>query len=171
MAHILVKNSLSDYKTALVDINLSKFVITNDSDGDPKWVLEAATTYPSASGTKIKPSYIHNVVNFDNLDNALADSVSKLASQINWAPLVCDSSPPYMSNIAPFGESVSIASNIHIDIKEDNPSSGIDLSDVNVTITTEGIEFDITDECIIDGDPFFYNIHWEPPSRITRNYR
>jgi hypothetical protein len=170
MAHILVKNSLSNYKAVLVDINFP-VIVTTDSKGEPQWVLETATTYPSASGTKVRPAYAHKATAFNNLDDAVADAISELAKQIDWLPLVEDGDPPYISDIKPLGEEVSIASNIHIDIKDDVPSAGIDLSDVKVTITTGNTEFDITNECIMDGDPFFYNIHWEPPSRVTRTYK
>jgi len=170
MAHILVKNSLSNYKAVLVDINFP-IVVTTDSEGDPQWVLETATTYPSASGTRIRPAYVHKATAFNSLDDAVADAISKLAKQVDWTPLAEDDTPPYISEVRPLGGAVSIASNIHIDIKDDVPSAGIDLSEVKVTITTENTEFDITDECVMDGDPFFYNIHWEPPTRVTRNYK
>lgn len=170
MAHILVKNSLSNYKAVLVDINFP-IIVTTDSEGDPQWVLETATTYPSISGTKIRPAYAHKATAFNSLDDAVADAISEIAKQIDWLPLVEDNTPPYISDIRPLGEAVSIASNIHIDIKDDVPSAGIDLSEVKVMLTTENTEFDITEECVIDGDPFYYNIHWEPPTRITRNYK
>jgi hypothetical protein len=170
MSHILVKNSLSNYKAALVDINFP-IIVTTDSKGDPKWVLETATTYPSTSGTTIRPAYAHKAMAFNNLDDAVADAVSEIAKQIDWYPLVEDGSPPYISDIRPLGDEASIASNISIDIKDDVPSAGIDLSEVGVTLITDGTEFDITEECVMEGDPFFYNIHWEPPTRVTRNYR
>lgn len=170
MAHIFVKNSLSNLKAAKVDINFPMFV-TTDSDGDPIWLLETATTYPSASGTSIRPVYINKATKFADLDEAVAEAVSEIASQIDWLPLEEDDSPPYVVDIRPIGEEVSIASNIYIDIREDAPSAGIDLSEATVVVTTEGTDFDITEECSITGDPFYYNIHWEPPSRITRNYK
>jgi hypothetical protein len=108
---------------------------------------------------------------FNNLDDAVADAVSEIAKQIDWYPLVEDGSPPYISDIRPLGDEASIASNISIDIKDDVPSAGIDLSEVGVTLITDGTEFDITEECVMEGDPFFYNIHWEPPTRVTRNYK
>ncbi len=170
MAHILVKNSLSTSKAAMLDINFPIFV-TTDSKGDPIWVLETSTTYPSASGTKIRPAYIDKVTAFEDLDEAVAETVSKIAAQRDWLPLVEDEHPPYVLELRPLGDAVSIASNVYIDIKEDAPSAGIDLSELKVFITTEDTEFDITDECVIDGDPFYYNVHWEPPARITRHYK
>jgi len=170
MAHIFVKNSLNTSKAAKVDINFPIFVTTN-SDGDPIWVLETATTYPSASGTDILPAYINKATAFDNLDEAVAETVSEIASQIDWLPLVEDDEPPYITEVRPIGENVSIASNIYIDMQEDAPSAGINLSDVEVILNNGSTDFDITDECIIAGNPFSYNIHWETPWRFTRHYR
>lgn len=170
MAHIFVKNSLSNFKAAKVDVNFPIFV-TTDSEGDPIWVLETATTYLTASGTKIRPAYVDKTAAFKNLDEAVAETVSKIASQIDWLPLIEDESSPYVVEMRPLGDEVSIASNIYIDIKEDAPSSGMDLSEVQILLITEGTEFDITDECVIDGDPFYYNVHWEPPNRITKHYK
>lgn len=169
MAHIFVKNSLSDLKTAKLDINFPIYV-TTDSKGDPIWVLETATTYPSVSGTQIPPSYVNKATAFEDLDEAVADSISKTASQIDWLPLVEDADSPYIDEIRPVGDSVSIASNIYIDIREDAPSAGIDLSEAVITLNNGTVDFDITNECVITGSPFYYNIHWEPPSRVTRNY-
>ncbi len=170
MAHIFVKNSLSNLKAAKLDINFPMYV-TTDSEGDPIWLLETATTYPSASGTAIRPVYIDKATRFEDLDEAVAEAVSEIASQIDWLPLEEDNDPPYIVEIRPLGAEVPIASNVYIDIREDAPSAGIDLSEVKVTVMTGETDFDITNECTITGDPFYYNIHWEPPSRITRNYQ
>lgn len=169
MAHIFVKNSLSDLKAAKVDINFPIYV-TTDSKGEPIWVLETATTYPSASGTAIRPTYINNATAFEDLDEAVAETISKIASQIDWLPLVEDTEPPYIEEYRPIGEAVSIASNIYIDIKEDAPSAGIDLSDAKIILNNGVRDFDITNECVMDGDPFYYNIHWKPTSRVTGHY-
>jgi len=170
MAHIFVKNSLSNLKAAKLNVNLPMYV-TTDSDGEPIWLLEVATTYPSASGTKIRPTYIDKTLSFEELDAALAESVSKIASQIDWEPLVPDDSAPYITEYKPIGANVSIASNIDINLKEDTPSAGIDLSGVSIVLNTGAVDLDITSECIIEGTPFEYDIHWEPPERKTKHYQ
>lgn len=169
MAHTFVKNSLSNLKNVKVNINFLKYV-NNGSDGDPIWIIEAASTYPPASGTKITPSYVNNIDTLENVDEAISQVVSEVAKQIDWLPLVRDDSPPYVVEVGPLGSDVSIASNIYIDIKDDAPSSGIDLSDVKIFINNSTIDIDITEQCIIEGDPFFYTIRWEPTHRLPRHY-
>lgn len=169
MAHIYVKNSLSNLKAAKVDLNLPMFV-TTDSNGEPIWVLEVATTYPSVSGTRIRPSYINKVTSFEELDSAVAEAVSEIASQIDWLPLVDDTDAPYIDDYRPEGSNVSIGSNVFIGIREDAPTAGIDLSEMEVTIDNGEVEFDITSECEVDGNPFEYFLKWAPPDRIYKRY-
>lgn len=170
MAHIFVKNSLSNLKAAKLNLNLPVYV-TTDSNGDPIWLLEVATTYPSISGTKIRPSYINKATSFEDLDSAVAEAVSEIAKQIDWLPLSDDVDAPYVSKFNPKeGDNVSIGSNIFINIKETAPSAGIDLSDMALIIDVGSAEFDITSECEINGNPFEYTIKWEPPMRVYKRY-
>ena len=164
MAHIFVKNSLSELKAAKVNINVTS-VVTTESEGDPLFVLEAATTYPSISGTKIRPAYA-NKINDNNLDYTIDELVSKIASSIDWAPLEKDTVPPIIQSVAPIGNAVSIASNIYIDLIDERPSSGIDLSEAQIMLNNGVIDFNITEECTIEGTPFNYIIRWIPPLRI-----
>lgn len=168
MAHIFVKNSLSELKAAMVDINFPKLV-TKESKGDSIYLLSAETTYPSMSGTKIPPIYIDKV-NCTNLDYAIDEAVSTIASQIDWLPLTIDSEAPYIDKFSPSGDDVSIASNIYIEIVDDIPSAGIDLSEMTVVLNTGESNFDITDECKIKGNPLHYRIFWEPKERIQKTY-
>jgi len=165
MAHILIKNSLSELKAAKLNVNIPTMVTTT-SEGDPIFVLETGTTYLSASGIKIRPEYVDKVNGFKNIDEALANSISKIASQIDWTPLTKDDSSPYVIEKRPVGSNVSISSNVYIELKDDTPSAGIDLSDVQIFLDNGVIEFDITDECEVGGTPLSYSIHWRPPFRI-----
>lgn len=169
LAHILVKNSLNTSKAAKIDVNFPIY-ITTDSEGDPIWLLEVATTYSSVSGTDIKPIYINKVTAYEDLDEPIADAVSEIASQIDWLPLTEDKDPPYVDEYIPEGESVSLMSNIFIKIKENAPSAGINLSDVEVLINNGSEEFDITEECKIEGNPFEYEIRWMPKLRYQKYY-
>jgi len=169
MAHIFVKNSLSELKAVLVDINFPKYVLP-DSKGDPLYLLEAGTTYPSKDNKKIAPVYVNKCDGYKNLDEAVDESVSKLMSNVDWGVLVEDTDKPYTTDIRPVGEDVSLNSNIYIDIRDDIPSAGIDLSAMRIEITTDEITFDITSECVVTGTPFHYNVHWEPKLRLQRNY-
>ena len=169
MPHILIKNSLSNLKAAKLNINIPSFVSVR-SGGDPKWFLEIATTYPSVSGTNIAPVYIDSTLNFDEIDEAVATAVSNIAAQIDWGELELDDAAPYIIKNYPVGEAVSIASNIIIELKDDIPSAGIDLSDVEVILNTGGVDLDITSECFIEGTPFNYVIRWEPSDRKYSYY-
>lgn len=169
MAHIFVKNSLSELKAVLVDVNFPKYVLP-DSKGDSLYLLEVGTTYPSISGSRVAPIYVNGCNGYRTLDEAVDDSVSKLMSPIDWGTLTTDVSKPYTTDIRPVGPEVSLNSNIFIDIVDDIPSAGIDLSDLQIILTTDEVEFDITSECVLKGTPFSYNIHWEPKLRLQRNY-
>ena len=167
MAHIFVKNSLSELKAAKISVNIPT-VVTTTSKGDPIFVLEVATTYPSVSGTNIRPTYVDKVKGIETLDDAVDNSVSIIASQIDWTPLSIDDTPPYVDEISPVGNNVSIASNVFINIKDITPSAGIDLTDAQVFLHNGFVEFDITEECEVEGTPFSYNLYWQPPLRIMK---
>lgn len=169
MAHIFVRDSLSVEKAARLDINFP-IMVTTDSKGDPIWLLEVATTYPSASGTDIGPIYIDKVTPYEDLDEPIADAVSEIAKQIDWLPLVEDTDPPFVAEYRPEGNNVSIMSHIHIDLEEYHPSAGIDLSQVEVILNNGVMDFDITSECFITGSPFRYNVLWKPSSIEFKHY-
>ena len=170
MAHIFVKNSLSELKAAMVDINFVKSVTTS-SKGDNIYLLTAGTTYPTNSGSGVSLTYIDKVSDYTNLDYAVDTVVSKIASQIDWLPLSLDTESPHIEGYGPVGSTASIASNIYIEVRDDMPSAGIDLSNMQVILSTEGSSFDITDECVVNGDPLFYKIFWSPPIRVQQLYR
>lgn len=169
MAHIFVKNSLNNSKAAKINLNLPVYVSTK-SKGNPIWLLEVATTHLSVSGTKIQPAYINDTSSVEELDSAIADAVSEIANQIDWFPLVTDDTAPCVDIFSPEGAAVSIGSNVFISVKENMPSAGIDLSEAVIVIDVGDTEFDITSECSIHGDPFEYNISWEPPKRVYKRY-
>jgi len=169
MAHIFVRNSLGINTNVKIDVNFP-VIVTTGSEGEPKWLLEVATTYPSISGTDIRPIYINKTTAYDDLDEPIADAVSEIASQIDWYPLVDDLLIPFVSEYRPSGENVSINSNIYIIIKDDLPSAGIDISNMQVVLNNGMIDFDITTECSIEGDPFEYLIQWIPELRLRRSY-
>lgn len=172
MAHFYVRNSLNYNQTVKINISFVRGYDVNDGDGDPRWFLELGTKQTTSSGTEILPQFINNVTDINKLNDLIADAVSKIASQIDWEPLVDDNDSPYVYNVIPttIGVDVPIESNIDITLKDDMPSSGLDLNDAIITlITTESI-FDITNDCTIEGTPFEYKIHWEPPIREYKYY-
>lgn len=169
MAHIFVRDSLTVTKAARLDINFPIMVTTN-SEGDPIWLLEVATTYPSASGTDITPVYVNKATSYEDLDEPIAEAVAKIAKQIDWLPLVEDTQAPFVVEYRPEGENVSIMSHIYIDLEEYHPSAGIDLSDAQVVLNNGVFDFDITSECVVTGNPFRYNLLWRPRSIEFKRY-
>ena len=165
MAEILVKNSLNNNLTVKMDVNLHKFSLKGSSDNSV-WMLGVATTAPSLSGLSIPPEYVNLTDGFNTVDSALTGGVSKIAANIDWGELSDDNESPYVvSNLPESDNTVSIESNVYIDIKDDVPSAGIDLTDLTVKINTGTSEFDVTDKCLIEGNPFCYQIKWSPPAR------
>jgi hypothetical protein len=172
MAHFYVRNSLNYDQTVKINISFVRGYDVTANDGDPRWFLELATTHTTASGTKIAPQFVNNVTNKFKLDELIAEAVANIAAQIDWAPLVSDNKAPYIYDALPSEIScaVPIESNIDIVIKDAMPSSGLDLGDLLVTISTNSSTFNITDACVIEGNPFEYRIHWEPPFRKYEYY-
>jgi hypothetical protein len=172
MAHFYVRNSLNYDKTIKINISFVRGYDVNDNDGDPRWFLELGTTEKSAGGEVIAPQYVNNVTDVVKLNDLISETVAKIASQVDWGPLLEDKNTPYIYEIRPniTGGFVPIESNVDITIKDDIPSSGLDLSDVKVTISTRDSEFDITNECKVEGTPFEYRFHWEPPFRRYEYY-
>ena len=172
MAHFYVRNSLNYDKTIKINISFVRGYDVNDNDGDPRWFLELGTTEKSPDGDDIAPQYVNNVTDVIKLNDLISEAVAKIASQVGWEPLLVDKHIPYIYDIKPYISDgvVSIESNVDITIKDDIPSSGLDLSDVKVTISTRDSEFDITNECKVEGTPFEYRFHWEPPFRRYEYY-
>lgn len=168
MPHIIVQNSLNNRMAVKFNVNFVKFY-PKGYEGDPRWLLEVATTYPSATGSGIVPYYVDTIGPNENVDYLIAEGVSQLASQIDWGEFVEDTDSPYVSDILPLNTTtVPIESNVYIDLKDDMPSAGIDLSDAKITIHNGVEEFDITGSCDIEGDPLYYKIKWKPPIREYR---
>jgi len=171
MSVILVKNSLNSSMTVRMDVNIHQ-LYKAAGEVNPVWLLGVETTATTVSGFSIRPAFADVVYSADNVDSFIADSISKIASQVDWGELEADSDPPYVSETVPkdIDGSVPIESNVYIDIKDNIPSAGIDLTNLNVKINNGTKEFDITNDCSIDGNPFSYTIKWSPKFRNYCTY-
>ena len=167
MAELFVKNSLNSTIAVKFNVTLSEYVLTT-SDGDVKWTLDIGTTYPSASGTPILPKIIHGISEED-INDEIEEAVSYMCTLINWETLESDNDAPYVLEQGPEGDT-DINSIIKMIIDENTPSSGIDLSNIKVILNNEDVDFDITNEIEISGDPFQYTIIWEPWKRVYDVY-
>jgi hypothetical protein len=169
MAYIILKNSLTEYKAARVNVNIPKFTDVNTDDGDPVFTIEVGTTVTSVSGTKIKPTYKTDIGDHKNIDSLIEDSISIIANKVDWGILYDDNKAPFVESASPIGSDVEISSNIKLEITDEKPASGIDMSEAKVYLNNGYVDFDITDECFISGNPFKYNIKWAP-KKVIRNF-
>jgi hypothetical protein len=146
-----------------------RYFVVKGEEGEHMWVLEIGTSHVGIGGAKISSRKIHNV-NVDNLDQIIEENLAILASQIDWGNLLSDNDPPYLNNFLPAGENVEIGSNVSFTLKEQLPAAGIDISSIKVFFNNGAVEFDISNDIRISGDPYEYTIEWEPDDRIYSRY-
>lgn len=169
MADIFIRHSLNNSKTVKVSISFRNFV-AKESGGDHIWTLELGTTALDINSEKINPIRVH-VIDVDTIDEIINDRLSLIAEQVDWGPFVDDVEAPIVNSVFPLGKDISIVSNIAIKIKDELPASGIDLTDLSITMDIGDTIFDITSECVVTGDPYEYKITWEPRIRVSNTYR
>ena len=162
IAEIHVINSLNNTKSVKFNVCLRYFVVKGDNDGDQKWVLEVGTTHSGADGTTPLFKKVHTV-SAEDFDEVMENTVSELCSKIDWSPFVLDKEAPYITQVFPEGDDVPIGSFVSIKINENLPAAGIDLSDMKMVLNNGNVDFDITDEVKVVGDPYDYELRWIPP--------
>lgn len=169
MSEFYVHNSLNITKSVKFNITLRYFVIKGER-GEHMWILEIGTTHPDKNGDPISAKKIHRI-SAEDLDEIIEDALSDLCSQIDWTPFVDDVDAPYVDSLYPEdGTTVSIGSDVYMTIKEKLPAAGIDLSNLKVTLNNSTMDFDITSEVSIEGDPYEYSLKWVPPLRVYDTY-
>ena len=162
MTEFYVNNSLNITKSVKFNITLRYFVIKGE-EGEHVWTLEIGTTHSGISGDPISAKRIPHIA-AEDLDEIIEDALSDLCSQIYWSPFVSDMDAPYVDDLYPEdGSIVPIGSSVLIKVKELLPAAGIDLADIKVTLNNSMVDFDITNEVDIAGDPYDYDIRWSPP--------
>jgi len=170
MAEFYVHNSLNPHKTVKFNITLRYFVIKGGK-GEYVWTLEIGTTHLDINGDDISPVRVHKVL-VSNLNTMIEDALSVLCSQIDWSPLVSDTTAPYVSATRPTNgdDSANIGTDVSITLKDMLPSAGIDLSNMKVFLNNDTTTFDITSEIDVVGDPYEYELRWSPPLRVYSRY-
>lgn len=163
MADLFVRHSLNSRKTIRINIALREFVVLADQDGDTKWILEIGTTDLDALGNFIRPQMVHNISE-SNIEDEVEKAIANICSVIDWSDLEQDKEAPRISYFYPSGNDIPIDSLVTIDLIEDLPSSGIDLSEMKIVLNNGVIDFDITSEIDITGDPYQYKIIWRSPN-------
>lgn len=169
MAEFFVHNSLNPNKSVKFNITFRYFVIKNEK-GEYMWTLEIGTTHLDINGAGISAVGVHDV-SVTNFNNVIEGALSELCAQIDWSPLSNDRTPPYVDIAVPVdGATVPIESNVYIKLKDKLPSSGIDLSNMKLFFRWGDMKVDIIGEVEISGDPYSYNIKWDPKLRVYDTY-
>ena len=166
MANYLLRSSLNPNKVVKCTITFRQIANKGD-DGDPSWLIEIGTVEPHKDGGRIPPTFIHNVTS-TNLDEEIEKATELIAAQVDWLPELIDLRPPFVVYKSPANDdnSVSIDSDVIVDIKDIYPAAGIDISSINMTVN--GI--DVTSDLKVFGDPLDYRVKWEPPDRVRAHY-
>ena len=168
IAEFWVTNSLNDNKSVKFNLTLRYFVIKGEK-GEHMWTLEIGTTHLDLNGDPISPKRVHNI-SADDLDDVIESAVVDLCAQIDWSPLSIDRRAPYVDSYSPSGNNTPIGSKVYITIKDNLLSAGIDLSEMKVILNNGMVDFDITSELEITGDPYEYQLKWDTPLRVYDTY-
>jgi len=161
MADLFVKSNLNPYKAVKFNISLKEFVDFNKKDGESRWYLEVGTLELDLEGNKIAPVYV-GVLNVKYLDDIIDNIVSALCKKINWDDILEDTEAPNLYYFYPEGNNVSITSYIEFGIEDTMPASGLDFSEMVVTLNNGDFIFDVTDKFLLQGDPFNVKFKWQP---------
>jgi hypothetical protein len=164
MAQFIVRNSLNPSKAVRFGVTFAQ-VVPKDNEGEPIWVVEVGTDEPHLSGGDIPPEFI-NLTSLDNLDLEIEKSVEIISAKIDWSPLDEDIRPPFVESCFPTDYEIDIESDVKLVLKDLLPATGIDISSIQMTVTADGKDFDVTPELVVRGDPYEYTIKWRPTIRV-----
>ena len=161
MAYFQVRNSLNPSKVIVCGITY-KQVVPKGNEGEAIWVIEVATDEPHITTSGTIPPYHINVTDELDLDLEIEKAVAEISKQVDWEPLAEDTRPPFVNSIQPDTYIVPIEENVLAGIIDLHPSLGIDINSIEMTVN--GI--DVTNDLIISGDEFEYQVLWSPPARV-----
>ena len=162
MAELFVRHSLNAQKVAKFNLALKEISPLNNR-GELIWVLEVGTVQVDINGDSIPPVYI-NDVSEEVLEDEIVKAVSSICDVIDWTVFDEDNYAPYVAEFSPSGIDVSIRAMVKFVLVDDLPSSGMDLSNMSVILNNGDVDFDITSEVAVAGDPYEYKITWLPPN-------
>lgn len=162
MAEVFVRHTLNPRKVAKFNLNLRKYTLKGE-EGETKWVLEIGTTTPDKEGNVISPEFI-NTVSETDLEKEIEAAISRMCLSIDWSSFDVDKYPPIVTSFSPKGSNVPIKSKVVFTIVDDSPASGIDLSNLSVIFNNGDVDFDITSEVSVSGDPYEYTVSWKSPN-------
>jgi hypothetical protein len=148
MAEVLVQNMRDPNQQITVVVTIKQAIVPEASPMDPKWILEASTYELDEDGDPIDPVKMY-LSNNDNLTDDINDLITELCKDVNWN-YSADTDPPRVVGTWPLdgAQAVEVTTDILINLVEEPPSSGIDLSSIRVKVKG----FDLTDQLDIKGD-------------------
>lgn len=161
MAELYVRHSLNSQKAVKFNFTFKQFVLKG-KDADHKWVLEVGTTYPASDGGVVPTKVVYDVTE-GTLDAEIEKAVSELCTYIDWLEFEEDNEAPRLVSVSPYGTDVIAESLVTFNIQENLPSAGMNLSDMKVTLNNGVLDFDITEQVEVSGDPYDYKITWKNP--------
>lgn len=161
MAYFQVRNSLNPGKLIVCGITY-KQVVPKGGEGEAIWVIEIATDEPHVTTSGTIPPYHIVVTDELDLDLEIEKAVAEISKQVDWEPLSGDTRPPFVNSVQPDSYIVPIHENVILGIIDLHPSYGIDIDSIEMTVN--GI--DVTNDILITGDEFEYQVEWRPPSRV-----
>jgi len=165
MAEFLLRNSLNPHKVVKCGVTLTQYVDYKKHDGEPIWLLAVGTSEEHKDGGDINEVYT-NLTSLDTIDKEIEILVGKISKQIDWGEFVDDEHPPFVDSVYPTEYIAKMEDPVEFVIKELMPSTGIDLSTLEVT--ANGL--DITNEFEIKGNPYEYHLKWRPRIKVYDFY-
>jgi hypothetical protein len=160
MSDLYVKSALNPYKAVKFNLSLVE-LSTPNLEGESSWFLEIGTLEKAKDGSSIAPVYI-DAIYYKHLDKVIEKEVNFLCTQINWDNVLQDKQAPLVVGYGPKGSNVDIDSYITFVLEDTLPSSGLDLSNISITLNNGEVDFDITDKFKISGNPFRSEWKWKP---------
>lgn len=148
MAEVLVQNLRDPDQMVNIIVTIRKVVVPEQGTGEQVWVLDASTEQKDASGDDITP--VRKIVSSnDTLTEDVNDLITEMCLKIPWT-YEPDTEPPEVVSQSPLAGAteVSVDTSILITLQEVAPSSGIDLSSIELYVKG----FDLTDQLTITGD-------------------
>jgi hypothetical protein len=148
MAEVLIQNMRDPSQQITLVVTLKQAIIPEASPMDPKWILEASSKELDEDGDPIDPAVMY-LSDHDTLTEDINDLITEYCKKVSWTYVV-DTEPPKIVGHWPLvgAEGVEVTTDIIINLTEDPPSSGIDLSSVRLKVKG----FDLTDQLSIKGD-------------------
>jgi len=161
MAEVIIQNLRNLDQIVSVMVTIRKTIIPEHSGGGTMWIIEASTDEPDANGDLIPPVRLWSS-SYDTLTEDINSIINELAQKVNW-DYEPDYEPPEIKSHWPISGAtgISVDTNIRINITEDAPSAGIDLSSIRVRVKG----FDLTSQVSIEGDVRSCSVSLTPGSK------